>query len=241
MSTIMDWILAGFSAALYAAFATLPLAALALAIDTLAGRFLAARFRCLLWIVVAARLVMPAAPESKWSMQQAWLLTTPAEAPTAGPPYYLAVSSARDVAPKADWHGERLDLVYVNLPPVHVVSWQSTLLDALPVTWFVVGAAILLRAAFASVRFARRLRKLSPVDDAAILQLLRSVCAELGVRRAPTVKYVAGLSSPALCGTIRPTLCLPPPAEDSLSAAELRMIMLHELAHLRRHDGLTAC
>lgn len=238
MSTIMDWILTGFSATLYAAFATLPLAALALAIDTLAGRFLAARFRCLLWIVVAARLVMPAAPESKWSMQQAWLLTTQAEAPTAGPPYYLAVSSARDVAPKADWHGERLDLVYINLPPAHVVSWQSIFLDALPVTWFVVGAVILLRAAFASVRFARRLRKLSPVDDAAILQLLRSVCAELGVRRAPTVKYVAGLSSPAVFGAIRPILCLPAPAEDSLSAQELRMIMLHELTHLRRHDGL---
>lgn len=244
MSTIVEWISIGFSAALYAALATLPLAVLALVIDMLAGRFLAAKFRCLLWIVVAARLIMPAAPESRWSLQQAWQLTTTAETPTASPPYYLALSSVRDVAPKADWGRERLGLIYGDLPPlpaaqsVRAVTWQSVAIDALPVVWFVFGSAILLRAAFASVRFARRLRKLPSVNDAAVLQVLRTVCAELGVRRVPTVKYVVGLSSPALFGEFRPTLCLPAEAANELSTSQLRMIILHELTHLRRHDGL---
>ena len=243
MSTIFEWLAIGFGAALYAAFSTLPLALLALAIDAMAGRFLAARFRCLLWVVVAARLVMPMAPESRWSLQHAWQLAVADESPQEFPPYLLAPSSAVDVTPKADWGQERLGMIYGDLParatpPVRGVSWQSIVLDGLPLIWFAGAAALLLRAVLASARFARRLRTISPSDDQAVLQLLYAVCAELGMRRAPAVKYVPELSSPALFGAFRPTLCLPAEGAMELTASQLRMIMLHELSHVRRRDGL---
>lgn len=243
MSTILEWLSIGFGAALYAAFSTLPLALLAVAIDAMAGRFLAARFRCLLWIVVAARLVMPMAPESRWSLQQAWQLTAVDESPQEYPPYLLAPSAAVGVAPKADWGRERLGMIYGDLParaaqPVRAASWQSIVLDGLSLIWFVVAASLLLRAIFASARFARRLRTISPSDDQAVLQLLRAVCAELGMRRTPAVKDVPGLSSPALFGAFRSTLCLPAGAAIELTTSQLRMIMLHELTHVRRRDGL---
>jgi hypothetical protein len=112
MSTIFEWLSIGCGAALYAAFSTLPLAVVALAIDAMAGRFLAARFRCLLWIVVAARLVMPMAPESRWSLQQAWQLAAVDEIPQAYPPFLLRPSAAKDWTPKADWGRQRLGIVY---------------------------------------------------------------------------------------------------------------------------------
>ena len=241
MSNVHEWISIGFAAALYAAFSALPLALLALAIDALAGRFVAAKYRCLLWILVAARLVMPLAPESAWSLQQAWQLTLVDENPQAYPPYLLSPTAAKDWPPKADWGRQRLGIVYGDLParpvrPAPVVSWQSIVIDALPVIWFVGGATLLLRAVWASMRFARRLRTLASADDRATLELLQVVCVELGVRRPPGLKYVAGLSSPALFGVFRPTLCLPAESTMELSASQLRMIMLHELSHVRRCD-----
>src|SRR6476646_10720337 len=43
---------------------------------------------------------------------------------------------------------------------------------------------------------------------------------------------------PATCGIVRPCVVLPQELVDSLSSAELRLILLHELIHIRRRDVL---
>lgn len=58
--------------------------------------------------------------------------------------------------------------------------------------------------------------------------------------RRPRLAEVEGISVPAVFGFWRPTICLPVGTLTSLSDEELRLILRHELAHVRRRDGLIA-
>jgi beta-lactamase regulating signal transducer with metallopeptidase domain len=50
------------------------------------------------------------------------------------------------------------------------------------------------------------------------------------------LRIVDDRMSPALCGLFHPVILLPRTLADRLSPAQLRIVLLHELFHLRRHD-----
>src|SRR5439155_6743672 len=58
----------------------------------------------------------------------------------------------------------------------------------------------------------------------------------LGIQRRVEVVESPDIDVPALHGVFRPTLLLPEGMCQSFAADELRHVILHELAHLRRHD-----
>ena len=120
------------------------------------------------------------------------------------------------------------------------VDWTDITFSCFLYVWFAGATIVLLRASIASIRFATRLRTIPLVQDLAIVELLDQVCGQVGVRRRPRVKYVADLPAPAVFGVFRPTLCLPEATRGQLSDVQLRMIMLHEVMHLRRRDGYLA-
>jgi beta-lactamase regulating signal transducer with metallopeptidase domain len=72
-----------------------------------------------------------------------------------------------------------------------------------------------------------------PQSDAA--QLARRVVAELGIRRSVRVLFAGDLASPANWGCWRPVILLPAAAVD-WPAERLRVVLVHELAHIRRAD-----
>ena len=49
------------------------------------------------------------------------------------------------------------------------------------------------------------------------------------------LRYCASLSAPVVCGILRPTILLPPGAAN-WTDARWRLVIEHELAHVRRHD-----
>jgi len=57
-----------------------------------------------------------------------------------------------------------------------------------------------------------------------------------GVRTPIRVVDLPGIDSPALYGFLRPTLLVPPDLERRLEPAQLRHVLLHECAHVRRRD-----
>ncbi len=99
------------------------------------------------------------------------------------------------------------------------------------------GAGALVGVTLVQVGRARgRLRAGRVVTDADARRTLAACCREMGLRRPPELREAPRLASPALCGFRRPRILLPVDFRRRFSARELRFVLLHELAHLKRGD-----
>ncbi len=85
----------------------------------------------------------------------------------------------------------------------------------------------------------RRLQRheLSPLSDVLERAGERST-RRLGVKRIVRFAESALVEVPTVVGCLRPLVLLPASAVTGLSAAEIELILVHELAHVRRHDCL---
>ncbi len=84
-------------------------------------------------------------------------------------------------------------------------------------------------------RLKRRMtRKAGP----ALHTMLDALANGLGVRRAVILLESALVEVPTVIGWLRPAILLPASAMTGLSPDQLRAILAHELAHIRRHDYL---
>ena len=115
---------------------------------------------------------------------------------------------------------------------------ELLILFAIAGTWLFVTCFFLVRGLIQSLRFASQLRRCESVTDQVVVDQVLRACDTVGVGRRPALKEVDGLTVPAVFGIRRPTICLPIGTIDQLSSQNLRLVLLHELAHVRRRDGL---
>ncbi|MBS1371295.1 MAG: M56 family metallopeptidase [Lentisphaeria bacterium] len=87
--------------------------------------------------------------------------------------------------------------------------------------------------------WSRRLAACVPVNDPRLKRLFTEACALAGT--APEkVRFLDGsgcLDGPACCGVRRRCILFPVPDRERLSDDEIRMLLVHELGHLRRGDS----
>jgi beta-lactamase regulating signal transducer with metallopeptidase domain/protocatechuate 3,4-dioxygenase beta subunit len=101
------------------------------------------------------------------------------------------------------------------------------------------GAAFMLSRAARSVAGAEELRRSArPLENEAVLALIRVARAKLGLARRVRVVVTDRLTSPAVAGILVPTLILPLSLVTVMPLNQLQLIVLHELAHIRRGDYL---
>ncbi|WP_145112616.1 carboxypeptidase regulatory-like domain-containing protein [Botrimarina mediterranea] len=98
------------------------------------------------------------------------------------------------------------------------------------VLWFVVSGVLLARLALAW-RALLRLRSASTVADEPTHRLCSELATQLGVA-TPQVLRSPYLPSPCLAGIRRPAVLLP----EEHDGTSLQDVLVHELAHLKRHD-----
>lgn len=79
-------------------------------------------------------------------------------------------------------------------------------------------------------------RQARPPADTAWSELLAELSRELGLRRPVTLLESPVASVPMTWGTWRPVILLPTAARN-WPADQRRAVLLHELAHVRRHDA----
>ena len=87
----------------------------------------------------------------------------------------------------------------------------------------------------------RRLRRLCDEADPVTLEWQRrfeGLAARLGVHMRVRLRQGAGIVTPMLVGVLRPTILLPASLFARLPVDQLELILVHELAHLRRLDPL---
>jgi beta-lactamase regulating signal transducer with metallopeptidase domain len=85
------------------------------------------------------------------------------------------------------------------------------------------------------IRLARLLRRTTAADSS-VTSVVNETADELRLRRKPAAVFTDVDCSPFVCGLRRPVLVLPRALAASLGAAQLRQVLLHELAHVKRRD-----
>ncbi len=74
------------------------------------------------------------------------------------------------------------------------------------------------------------------VDDPAWLEALSQTCAALGLTRRVRLALSDGVRVPTVAGLLTPVVLIPGFAAPGLTGEALKMILAHELTHVRRHD-----
>ena len=211
LHTIFDWLIA---AGLRALLLTLVVFLLQAALR----RYLTARMRYALWLPVLIVLLMPVFPQSRWSVEN--VLTKP-------PQPVQTTLAPSDFSPSA--------IPLDQSPPSSApkpIEWKRLFI----MTWFTGASGILL---FGSISFIITLRRFKrsrhPVSDELTITLAQ-IAREVRLRRIPRIWIASAIHSPAVTGFLRPTLLLPAQFDRSFTPAETRLVLKHELMHLKRHD-----
>ena len=105
--------------------------------------------------------------------------------------------------------------------------------------WIAIAGLGLVRTIPAFVAMTRRSRRAVPVTVPRVRELFDSCLAELGVKKAISLRISDEFAGPVLIALGRPVVLIPSWCILELSNAELRQVLLHELAHYARRDHLT--
>jgi beta-lactamase regulating signal transducer with metallopeptidase domain len=78
------------------------------------------------------------------------------------------------------------------------------------------------------------------VRDEALLADCRALSRRFGVRQEPALLTAEDLSCPVLVGVVHPAVLMPASFPAQFTPAQMRLMLAHELAHLKRRDLLWA-
>ena len=194
------------------------------------AKWLTPRLRYTLSLLVLIRLLLPITPSSVLSFENlfppaARLTNQDAFQPIPNP-------STLDVTPVQQPHGSLL-------PVPAVVDWlHISVSGALCIVWASGCLCLLFLAGWRLGKWNGLIRKGSRISEPRLLELLNASRAAMRGGGPVELVAVAELSSPAVFGLFRVRLLLPETAMRQLNDEELRMIFLHEMAHVRRRDVL---
>jgi beta-lactamase regulating signal transducer with metallopeptidase domain len=121
-------------------------------------------------------------------------------------------------------------------------AWRISTADvvrALPLLWLAGVVLLVARHLVAWAILARIARRAAPMMDHAWLVALARHGVTLGLRHLPAVRVSPRITVPIVCGTVRPTILLPVEAHE-WNGERRDAVLLHELAHVRRFDLITA-
>lgn len=156
-------------------------------------------------------------------------------APAAEPPSLAA--SPQPVPPRESVQASPVPEAARSLAPATKESpmhWSTWVLLA-----WLAGAALLLLPLIAGTAIInRQTRRAQRIEGGTWLRLLEEFRRQLGVRRRVILLQSDWSNIPVTCGIVRPKIILPMEADD-WSVERRRVVLLHELAHIRRSDCLT--
>jgi HEAT repeat protein/beta-lactamase regulating signal transducer with metallopeptidase domain len=117
---------------------------------------------------------------------------------------------------------------------VAAITWPQALLAL----WMAGAVLVFSRIAVGLVAVQWLARRTERVDDAPWLTLAHDLAEEIGISARLRFLRSGRASMPVAAGVFRPTLIMPSDA-DAWPETRLRIVLLHELAHVKRRDCLT--
>jgi beta-lactamase regulating signal transducer with metallopeptidase domain len=222
---------------------------LVLIVQTCFGRWLKPAVRYGLWWFVLIRLALPfslGSPTSIFNLAASSPLakwTNSAVPPGSGAGSLRVPFPAQNrpvfTSTEADPDHATADPAFTEAPKratAQARRFWSTLLSSMPLLWMLGALLLTARVVWAVTVAAARVRKRRPISDVALLGLLDECGKTARVISAPWIVEAPEIRTPALFGVLVPYLLLPPGLVGVYSREELRLILLHELFHVRRRD-----
>ncbi|MSR58100.1 MAG: M56 family metallopeptidase [Planctomycetaceae bacterium] len=223
--------------------------------------------RHLVWLLaIVAMLAVPvlSAMLPQWRVLPEWASIPPATAVVATSPPTIAMPadgafelpqnaepdevespSASAYQPAAALPDSRPALVTPEAIPASAV-WSWNWLDALPLVWAIGFCVLILRLMAARLMLWNTQRHGTVIWSSrqpakathdTIVTALEAVCLQLGIGRPVTLLVHPDKTIPVVWGILRCRLLLPAAARQ-WTGEQLRSVLLHELAHIKRRDTL---
>ena len=104
------------------------------------------------------------------------------------------------------------------------------------IVWLAGVLLLLVRLVVTQLRFCAWLQHGRPLDESTLAIDVRELCLRAGVSATIRIVELDGIAAPAVWGFARPTIILPRGLSASLKPDQLRWVLYHELAHVRRFD-----
>lgn len=190
----------------------------------LLGTRLSPAWRIGLWMLVGAKLMLPAFVPAGFGLG-AWMQEDRTSA-IALPSMLTKPAQTAIVA-----------LRTVDLPDGNATTtWTFSPKAALLGVWFTGAAGILLVAFARQRRFDRMLRSRLPATAPHLITLVARLAQRAGVRKPVQIILIPAGTAPAMVGIRQTKLLLPEDWETRFDDRSLRHVVLHELFHVKKGD-----
>ena len=193
-------------------------------------------------LVLVACYLLPIKSPALRHLLWAIVLLKPLVAIAVSSPYTLFTPFASLLEP--GWNTPPL---HVKHPTVQIAASSAIATSSVPLTtagWgailWIVGAALLIGRILIGYGIVWRLRRQAQVQhDGPLFDALQQVRRTLDGYPKVEVATSPSIGSPMALGILRPIIVFPADLVEKLHTDELTLILMHELAHIRRWDNLT--
>lgn len=192
------------------------LAAIILVCQRLMRSQMSAQWRYALWLPMLLVLVLPVLPAAPFGM-------------------FPWKSTESVTVERRDFANEDV-LVVGKSSAITAAGAQEAAVNPFAVTWLIGACGVFAAGWIGYRRSMRRIVKNAVTPEESLLDWIKIAALETGVRRVPQVIVSPAVDSPAVTGIFRPALLLPAHFPNGFSDEETRLILLHELTHLKRQD-----
>jgi beta-lactamase regulating signal transducer with metallopeptidase domain len=163
-----------------------------------------------------------------------------AEFPIMNPEHQRRELAATFLAKEVTESTEKTDEIAIAAIPNAPFDFEGLLyqgIDYLPWVW-IVGTPLTFALLASGLIGAERLRRSCKLlADGPIYVACEELRTALKITRKVGVAICESISSPLMVGIVKPLILLPPAALSGWSPEHLEMVLVHELAHVRRWDN----
>ena len=220
----------------YMSLTGLAAGAIVLLLRRLADKRFSPFWKYAMWLLVLAALVVPWRPQSRtavFSPAEAVQDISFRDAYSQAQAEYSAVLAQEPQLSQASLEVEAARKVATSLR-AKTLAFD----ELLPLLWLCGMAGATSFMGITAIRLRRRIKRAALTYDMTRYEALLARCQEsLGIKRRVRIVLQSHVGTPALLGLLRPMIMLPEYAVG-MGDERLEYVILHELSHLRRGDGL---
>ncbi|MBN1556429.1 MAG: M56 family metallopeptidase [Phycisphaerae bacterium] len=202
------------------------------------------RVRHMFWLLVLAKPVVTLLIASPISLY--WFLQPEAPAPPPPVRTTIVAPQAAPMQPPSREHAPRpyrRPMTAVSAAPAEVKepsAWASiNLYGIVAMSWLVIASALGLRllVGYVYVTFLRKTAEVQPCDSP-LGEAVLDAAKRLNMRPRARLALSGVSHAPVLAGILRPLILLPRALPKQLPPEQVRLVIAHELTHVRRWDNL---